>query len=226
MRELALELNAEGIAPTGEAIERMRRLSPGAVSRSVLLRPSRLPREAAVLASAASVLCSGAALRHAATLAGLNQSDARATADALAGAGIPEPGQPLRFTRPLLAGVIYEDLPSGRRAAEQKRAAEILQRDNLDAGLVAAHLLRCDPWVGAQLRAAAASEVGHGASEVAIALLRRALAEPPAMAARPELIYELGRAEVLVLNRPRWRTSSRRCSSARTPRCGHGSRRT
>ena len=202
VRELGLELNAEGIAPTRVAVEQMRRLSPGAVSRSVLLRLSRLSRESAALASAASVLGSGAALRHAATLAGLSQPDARAAADVLADAGILEPRQPLRFTHPLLAGVIYDDLPSGRRAAEHRRAAEILQADDVESGLVAAHLLRCDPagdpWVVARLRAAAASDVGRGAPKAAVALLRRALAEPPAMAARPDLLYELGRVEGLI----------------------------
>ena len=202
VRELAVELTAEGIEPSGQAIERMRRLSPGAVSRSVLLRLSRLPREAAMLASAASVVGSGAPLRHVAALAGLSQPVAGAAADALAAAGILEPGHPLRFAHPLLAGVIYDDLPPQRRAAEHRRAAEILHDDGADAGLIAAHLLRCDPtgdtWVVTQLRAAAASDVGRGAPEAAVALLRRALDEPPATAIRPELLYELGRTEGLV----------------------------
>jgi hypothetical protein len=180
----------------------MRRLSPDAVSRSVLLRLSRLPREAAMLASAASVVGSGAPLRHVAALARLSQTDAGAAADALAVAGILEPGHPLRFAHPLLAGVIYDDLPSQRRAAEHRRAAEILHADGADAGLIAAHLLRCDPtgdtWVVTQLRAAAARDLGRGAPEAAVALLRRALDEPPATAIRPELLYELGRTEGLV----------------------------
>ena len=202
VRELAAELVAEGIAPSGEAIERMRRLSPGAVSRSVLLRLSRLPREAVALASAATVLGSGAALRHAAALAGLTEPDAHTAADVLAGAGILEPGQPLRFVHPLLAGVIYDDLPAARRAADHRRSAEILYEDGGESGLVAMHLLRCDPagdgWVIGRLRAAAASDVGRGAPETAVVLLRRAVVEPPPAAMLPELLYELGRAEGLV----------------------------
>jgi DNA-binding CsgD family transcriptional regulator len=202
VRELAAELNDEGIEPSGAAIERMRRLSPGAVSRSVLLRLSRLPREAAVFAGAASVLGSGASLRHAAALAGLGRPDAGVAADVLASAGIVEPGQPVSFAHPLLAGVIYDDLPPARRAAEHRRAAEILHGDGVDAGLIAAHLLRSDPagdpWVVAQLRSAAARDVSRGAPEAAVELLRRALVEPPADATRPEVLYELGRVEGLV----------------------------
>ena len=202
VRELAVELHSEGIAPSGEAVERMRRLSPGAVSRSVLLRLSRLPREATVFASAASVLGSAAEVRHVGALANLGPTEARAAADLLAAAGILEPGLPLRFAHPLLASVIYDDLPSARRAAEHRRAAEILLQDGGETGLVAAHLLRCDPagdpWVVAQLREAAAGDVARGAPQAAVALLRRALAEPPDPATRPELLYELGRAEGLV----------------------------
>lgn len=202
VRELAVELASEGIAPSVDAIDRMRRLSPGAVSRSVLLRLSRLPREAAALASAASVLGSGAALRHAAALARLNEPEASGAADVLAGAGIFEPGQPLRFAHPLLAAVIYDDLPAVRRSAEHRRAAELLAGDDGGAGLVGAHLLRCapagDPWVVDQLRMAAAGDVGRGAPDAAVAALRRALVEPPAAAAHPAVLYELGRAEALV----------------------------
>jgi DNA-binding CsgD family transcriptional regulator/tetratricopeptide (TPR) repeat protein len=202
VRELGLELKAEGLEPSSEAVDRMRRLSPGAVSRSVLLRLSRLPREAAMFASAASVLGSGAAQRHVAVLAGLNEAEGHTAADILAGAGILEPGPELRFSHPLLAGVIYDDLPSARRAAEHRQAAEILHGDSGAPGLVAAHLLRCDPagdpWVIARLRTAAASDIGRGAPDAAVVLLRRALAEPPARASRPELLHELGRAEGLV----------------------------
>ena len=202
VRELAVELAADGIDPSADAVERMRRLSPGAVSRSVLLRLSRLPREAAGLASAASVLGSGAALRHAAALARLHEPDARSAEDALAGAGILEPGHPLRFVHPLLAGVIYDDLPAARRSAEHRQAAGIIADEGGDTGLVAGHLLRCDPagdpWVVDQLRMAAASDVGRGAPDAAVTLLRRAVAETPTAATRPGLLHELGRAEALV----------------------------
>lgn len=202
VRELATELAAEGITLSGEAIERMRRLSPDAVSRSVLLRLSRLPRDAAALANATSVLGSGAALRHASALAGLDESDARVATDVLAGAGILEAGQPLQFAHPLLAAVIYGDLPSTRRAWDHRQAAEILHQDRTDAGLVAVHLLRSDPagdpWVVDRLRDAAANDIARGAPASAIVLLRRALAEPPSAAMRPALLYELGRAEGVV----------------------------
>jgi hypothetical protein len=141
-------------------------------------------------------------LGPAAALAGLNEPDAIAAADVLADARILEPGQPLRFVHPLLAGVIYDDLPAARRAAMHRRAADILHEGGAESGLVAAHLLRCDPasdpWVVAQLRTAAAGHVGRGAPKAAVVVLRRAVAEPPTAAMRAEVLYELGRAEGLV----------------------------
>jgi hypothetical protein len=170
--ELARELTAEGIVPTGEAVERMRGLTPGAVSRSVLLRLSRLPRAAVGLGSAAAVLGSGAELRHAATLAELAEGEAHDAADALADAKIVEPGQPLRFVHPLLESVIYQDLPAARRALDHRRAARILAVDGAVSEGAAAHLLRCepagDPWVVEQLRAAAARDLGRGAPDAAV----------------------------------------------------------
>jgi DNA-binding CsgD family transcriptional regulator len=199
--ELARELTAEGIAPTGEAVERMRGLTPGAVSRSVLLRLSRLPRATAGLASAAAVLGSGAELRHAAALAELAEGDAHDAADALAEAKILEPGQPLRFVHPLLESVIYQDLPAARLALDHRRAARILAEDGA-SDRAAVHLLRCEPagdsWVADQLRAAAARDVGRGAPDAAVTVLERAVAEPVVAADRPALLHELGRLQARV----------------------------
>ena len=64
---------------------------------------------------------------------------------------------------------------------------------------MAAHLLLVSPRgadeVVATLRAAAASAVSRGAPESAVALLRRAVEEPPAAADRPAVLLELGLVE-------------------------------
>ena len=202
VQELASELLAESIEPSYESVDRMRRLNPGAVSRSVLLRLSRLPREAAALAGAVSLLGDGTSLFQAAEFAGLEESQRHDAADALVSARILEPGQPLRFVHPLLSGVIYGDLPPARRAAEHRRAARLLAEGGGAVERIAAHLLRSapagDPWVVEQLRAAAAGDLARGAPEAAIEHLRRALEEPPPSAMHPALLYELGQAESLI----------------------------
>ncbi len=62
------------------------------------------------------------------------------------------------------------------------------------------HLLAAGPagdsWVVARLRAAAADACTRGAPDIARLCLERALAEPPTARARPEVLAELGRAEV------------------------------
>ena len=91
VQELAGELLAEGIDPSHESVDRMRRLNPGAVSRSVLLRLSRLPKEATALASALSLLGDGTPLFQAGEFAGLPEPQRHEAADALVSARIVEP---------------------------------------------------------------------------------------------------------------------------------------
>lgn len=202
VQALAQELLAEGIEPSDESVDRMRRLNPGALSRSVLLRLSRLPRESSALATALSLLGEGTPLFEAGEFAGLPEPQRHEAADALASARILEPGQPLRFVHPLLSSVIYSDLPPARRGTEHGRAARLLAESGSPPERVAAHLIRStparDPWVVEQLRAAAAGDLARGAPAAAIEHLRRALDEPPDSEVRPALLYELGRAESLV----------------------------
>jgi DNA-binding CsgD family transcriptional regulator/Tfp pilus assembly protein PilF len=64
---------------------------------------------------------------------------------------------------------------------------------------IAAHLLASDPgadeWVTESLRVAARAAVANGAPDSAVAYLRRALAETPSHALRPDILLELGFAE-------------------------------
>jgi DNA-binding CsgD family transcriptional regulator len=82
------------------------------------------------------------------------------------------------------------------------RAARLLGEAGADPERVAAHLLLVPPAADAQvvatLREAARRAGARGASESAVAYLRRALAEPPADADRAELLLELGSAETHV----------------------------
>ena len=68
-----------------------------------------------------------------------------------------------------------------------------------DVERVASHLLRAQRsggrWVVSALRSAAAQSMAQGATDTAVAQLRRALAEPPALDVRADVLAELGRAE-------------------------------
>jgi predicted ATPase len=88
LRELAIELRAEGVDPTAEDVGRIDGLVPEAVARSVLLRLARLPEEAVSLARAAAVHGAPLTLARCAELAGLDVDETYAAADALVAASI------------------------------------------------------------------------------------------------------------------------------------------
>jgi len=140
----------------------------------------------------------GAALRHAAALAGADLADAAAAADRLAGIGVFAPGTPLRFVHSIVRTAVHHDIPEAARGLRHAEAARLLAAEGADADAVCAHLLVCEPAgsieVVAQLRAAAARAAGRGAPESAVAYLRRALAETADVSLHAVLLYELGQA--------------------------------
>ena len=64
LSQLVASLAAEGVEPGGEQVEVVRQIGPRAVSRTVLLRLSRLPEDAGRVARAVAVLGDGAAARR------------------------------------------------------------------------------------------------------------------------------------------------------------------
>ncbi len=199
--ELLGALARDGISPSAAAAGAVSELGPRTVRRSIVLRLARLPSSAGRLAQAVAVLGGGARLRDAALLAGLDEREASAAADALAAVDILGARLPLEFVHPIVRAAVYDELARAARSLAHVRAARVLVAERADAEQVAAHLLACEPgsepWVAEQLRAAASTALGRGAPETARVYLERALAEPPESPDRPSLLYELGRAEAL-----------------------------
>ena len=198
VHELVRAIAEEQIEPTAAASSQVARLAPHAVSQSVVLRLGRLSVGARGLARTTAVL-GEADLRLAASLAEVDGHAAAVAADELADAGILEEGRPLRFIHPIVRAAVEADLSPGARAALHAAAARRLAHQGGSADRIAAHLLATDPagdpWVVESLRAAAWTAVASGAPESAVVHLRRAVAEPPSDALRPELLLELGFAE-------------------------------
>ena len=100
---------------------------------------------------------------------------------------------------PIVRTVVYDDIPAGERSRLHARAARLLAEQHTDPRALAPHLLASDPVgdpeVVALLRDAADSALRGGAPDTAVALLRRALAEPPHDRDRPGLLFDLGTAE-------------------------------
>jgi DNA-binding CsgD family transcriptional regulator len=202
LRELVHAIADEGLAPTDANVPRLRELAARAGSRAVSLRLSRLPPAATALARAVAILGDDADPRQAAALAGLDEPAASEAVDALARVDVLRPRPPLGFVHPLIGAAVYETLTSLERDSGHIRAAGLLAYAGAEPERVAAHLLRTPPagdsQVVATLRDAARRAVSRGASENAVAYLRRALAEPPPSDERAKLLLELGSAETQV----------------------------
>jgi len=199
LRELILDLTADGVEPGAAQAAKVAERVPGRVERTVLARLGRLDQEAAQFVHALAVLGEGSELRLVAALAGFDVGTATAAADALPIAELLAESRPLRFVHPLVRSAVYEQLAPGARAQAHARAARLLMRDGAENEQVAAQLLLCepvgDPDAVHALRAAAAAALAGGAPDTAVGYLRRALAEPPTGSVRAAVLRELGSAE-------------------------------
>ena len=201
LRQLLTALESDGIEPTAENAALVREIGPGAVSRSVVLRLSKLGDDARSVARAVAVLGEHSGIPTIAALAGLNEERVAAVAGALERAEILGGGAPLGFAHPLVRDAVYHDLALGERELWHARAARLLSDAGAARAQVASHLLpaphRGDPWVVDCLIEAGREAVRKGAPDSAVAYLERALAEPPNEERRTLVLYELGMAEGL-----------------------------
>jgi DNA-binding CsgD family transcriptional regulator len=200
LSELVRVLRTDGLPRDDEdAMASLERIASRALGRPMLSRLRQLGEDAAQLAAAVAILGADAQLRPAARLAGLDPAAAADAADALCGADVLGPGRPLEFVHPAVRSAVHSAIAPARRAADHRRAAELLANDGHPAERIAPHLLAAEPaadgWVTSSLRRAAATAVRRGAPDLAATYLRRASEEPPAAAERPRLLLELGTAE-------------------------------
>jgi DNA-binding CsgD family transcriptional regulator len=197
VRAVARALETEDGAREGDLPD----AGSGAIARSVGLQLANLGDAAAMLARAVAVLGASGELRHGAALGGLSEAEAGQAADALVGARILSGIRPLEFAHPIVRSAVYGAIPPAERARLHLEAARLLNRERADPEAVAPHLLageaRGDAWVVEVLRAAGARSLERGAPEAAIRSLRRALEEPPGPDVRPQVLAELGAAEVV-----------------------------
>jgi DNA-binding CsgD family transcriptional regulator/tetratricopeptide (TPR) repeat protein len=198
LTELLRALRAGGVEPSSHAARAVLTVAPDAVRRRVAAQLAALPKSAGSLAAAIAVL-GDSELPHAAAQAGMEIDEARRSARALERASLLAPGRPLRFLHPVIAAGVLAGISPGELADAHSRAARLLVAEGASTDAVAAHLRRSDPagdpWTVTVLRRAAAEAIDRGAPEAAVAYLRRAAAEPPAPAARAELLLDLGKAE-------------------------------
>ena len=132
--ELGLELAAEGVRPTAEACSRVLEIGPEAISRTTLVRLSRLSPDAVTVARAVAVLGDGARLRDVASLAGLHTEATGRALAALIDDAVLADERPPRFAHPVVRTSILADLTAAGRAALHARAATVLHEDGSEPG--------------------------------------------------------------------------------------------
>jgi DNA-binding NarL/FixJ family response regulator len=199
LHALLTQLEVDQVTPSERTSARLSAYGPEQVARTVERQLARLPDGAAELARALAVLGREVPPRQAARVAGLEPAAASRAADALRAAGLAEGELELALTHPLVEGALHTGMAPGERARAHARAAHILEQDGAGAERVALHLLHSEPAADAAtvatLRTAASRAGLRGAPQSAAALLRRALAEPPAGAAEEaDVRAELGLA--------------------------------
>jgi DNA-binding CsgD family transcriptional regulator len=198
--ELLDELRRDEIDPIAQNAPLVAGVSPQSVARALRTRLRRLSPGARAFARSVAVLGDGASLEDAAALAGLDTQAASDAADSLASAGLLEPNRTLAFVHPLIRASVYGELSAGERAVWHARAAVALSAAGAPSERVAIHLLVSEPggdaYVVHVLREAAEGARRRGATDAALAYLRRALREPPPAEEEGDLMFELGRAEL------------------------------
>ena len=199
VHRLAEGLRDRGIDGADDAdAEAVTRLGPYAVAGAVRAALGRLGEGPVGLAHAVAVL-ERAPLVTAARLAGVGSEQAAAFSEQLVRAGILRDVRPLEFEHGLVRDAVLSGLTAGERARLHADAARILGDAGAAPEAIAVHLLHAEPGgdeaVASVLADAGRRALASGALSEAAALLARAVAEPPAPAARSALLLDLGRAE-------------------------------
>lgn len=202
LRQLLQALQTEEVPPDASHADTVMAVGSRAVSSMVLMRLRRMDPSLTAVARAVAVLGEGAQLPTVARLAGLVEDETATALAALSRAEVLRHEQPLGFVHPLVRDAVYRDLPSGQRALEHQRAAEVLRGSGASDEVLAAHLLlappRGDQHTVEALRRAARTAADRGAADNAVTYLRRALSEPALGASRVDVLLELGLLETLV----------------------------
>ncbi len=198
LRTLARLAAERGLRGRGDEAGAVAEIGARGMADVVRGRLDGLGEDAILAARALALLGERAVLEDVAALAARTPEEAAAAIDTLARAGIVDPDG-RDFVHPLVRQAVAADVPPGMRVTLHDRAARRLAERRARVDEIAVHLLATDPsgdsWVVETLREAAAGARGAGEAHAAIALLRRALAEPPPAHDRAVVLAELGDAE-------------------------------
>jgi DNA-binding CsgD family transcriptional regulator len=175
--------------------ERLREIGSRALARTVAGRLARMDATARALIEGVAVAGDVGAPRELAAMIGLDPGRAEDAARRLADADLLRSSMTTELSHPLVREAILGQLGSERREALRRTVGESLVAvGRLEEGAARLADLRpaADPAIVEALAAAAGEATARGAPDVASALLRRALEEPPTTDRRGELLEALG----------------------------------
>lgn len=200
VHELAEALRRDGIEPTASHAPLALATGASAIGSSLAFRIAEHGRDPTRLAEAAAVMGDGESTARVADLAGLSPAATDAAMRRLQSIGVLAPGDSVRIPHPLIAAALYQQLSPRERAERHARAATVLAGSGASVETVAAHLAHTVPSASRQvvttLQKAARAARRRGRADLAARYLERALAEPPDLTARAEVLHELGSSEL------------------------------
>ncbi len=190
----------EGRSPTAGDVDAIADVGPRAVARSVDARLRGLPAEAMEVARAIATLGDGTHITDVAALTGLSEIQVAESTGALARTGVLAPEVELAFIHPLVRAAIVESVPAGERQLTHSRAARLMHERGATPERIAAQLLAAPPvgeeWSIEVLDRAAKVAAASGAIDSSVTYLTRMLDEPVPAERLPDVLLELGMAEV------------------------------
>jgi DNA-binding CsgD family transcriptional regulator len=203
---LLADIADAGLAPTAHTARRIGDRTGPAVARWVAERLHRTSPHAERLARAVAVLGVRADQDLVAELAGpglAGAADTIGTLDALVETRLLDHDDrdgTLSFRHPIVRTAVLQGMSPVDGALAHARAARLRHARGDRSALIVDHLLAThptgDPWAVPALRAAAHAALAAGAGDVAVARLRRALAETAYGPDRLEVLVDLGQAEL------------------------------
>lgn len=200
LRELLRTLASNGpISPAA-----VRQAAIPSLGERLVRRIAHIGPQAPALATAMAVLGNGERLALAAALAGLEEATAARIAQRLVRIEVLAGEDPFALVHPLVRRSLYDTLSVTERDTAHARAAELLREGGAPPERRAAHLGALRPSGSASVAAAllqvARDALGRAAPDAAIRALRRALEEEADEPSEAALLFELGKAEMLVRN--------------------------
>ncbi len=202
LRELLRTAATEGFVADSAAPARIMQASVPSLGERVVRRIARVAPEARSLTTAMAVLGDGRSLAVAAALAGHDLRAAAHVAHRLRRIEVLSTEDPFAFVHPVVRRSVYDELSITERNAAHAAAARLLRASGAAPEAIAAHLsvlpAARSGEVATTLLEAAEDALARAAPEAAIHRLRRALEEEAPEPPRANLLFELGRAEMLI----------------------------